>query len=299
MTIAKDFPSTAGHLLAGFFLAGIFTATPPAQAQTILFAENFTNSTGAVQPVNPHLPGWNAYISRKAFNMAGKDQYNYNNDAPVPGSGSLQARAYGFTDGGAGGAGYQGGFLIQAVANANGGLGTPIIASVYTGLSIGIADYSNLSFTWQVNTSVAGPVTHILLQVDGDWYASSAFITPVTGGAVDLDNSSASRTFAFSPDATAWNTFTLNPGTATNTYEAGNGEMGIGAAASGNLTGTLTGIGFLTVFATNGPQTNVRYDQLQITGTAIPEPATFAAVVAGIILAAAMFRRRARVVHFP
>lgn len=279
--------------IAGFLLAGIFIAVPLIRAQAILFAENFTNSTGAVQPVNPHLSGWNAYISKKAFNMVGKDQYNYNNDAPAPGSGSLQARAYGYSDGGDGSVGYQGGFLIQAVANANGGLGTPIIASVYTGLSIGIADYSDLNFTWQANTSVAGPVTHILLQVDGNWYVSSASTFPVTGGAADLDKSAAGQTLAFSPIDTVWNTFTLNPGTATNVYEAGNGEMGIGAVASGNLTGTITGIGFLTVFATGGPQTNVRYDQLRITGIAIPEPAAFVAIAGGIIFVSVMFRRRA------
>lgn len=273
-------------------------AASVAAAQSALYTQNFDNiaGSGTRTPINQQFAGWNAYISSKAFNMADKTQYNFNNDAPTPAGGSLQANSYSFSTTAV--PGYQGGYLTHATATAGGGLGSPIIASVYTGLSINLANYSDLSFSWQGNASAVGPSTRLLLQVGGQWYATNATFTLRAdagfSAATDLDKTGNTASFTFSDAASAWREFTLEPGNATNLYEAGNGTMSIGGTASGALSGTITGVGLFTAFAENGSQTTVRYDQLNIIGTAIPEPAQASLLVGLCVVGALTCSRRRR-----
>lgn len=269
----------------------VLSVAPAATAESVLYIQNFDNiaGSGTRTAVNEQFSGWNSYISKKAVNMADRTFINQNNDAEPPTFGQLQSYSYSMSTTVT--PGYMGGFLGQATTPNSGSQGSPIMAAVYTGLSIDIASYTDLNISWQGNASAAGPLTRLLLQVDGQWYATDTAFTLLSGGAADLDKASHTFSYSFSEAASAWREFTLTPSTITDPALA-NGTMSVGTGTlAESLSGTITGIGIYTAFATDGTNSTVRYDQLKITGAAIPEP-LHAGLLLGLLAAGAVVYSR-------
>ncbi|EIP98539.1 hypothetical protein OpiT1DRAFT_02996 [Opitutaceae bacterium TAV1] len=280
-------------------LLGLLSAFPLQGWAATLFEENF-NSAGDNTLVTT-LPGWSAYISKKAFRPTGSYQYNYNNDASAPAYGVTQVRLIG-NHASNPVAGAVGGFLNVNTTNSEGALGTPIIAVVRTGLDIALSGYDDLTISWKgAGTTASGAwvadplTTNILIQVGDQWYVSAAEYTLSGGGWTSGLDANPFSSLTISTDQNAWKLFTLVPSTTTDLWAAANGEMSVGGTAAADLSGTITGIGLLTTFPSfesNGIATAAAYDQLSITGTPIPEPAALAALAGLAGLTVVLARRR-------
>lgn len=286
-------------LLGGILAAALCgSALTSAAAPQTLFTENFNSP--APNSVLNSLPGWEGYISKKAYKLSEGFQYNYNNDAPTPNAGVTQARLLGnYTDNPVAGA--AGGYLNVNTTNASGALGTPIIAAVRTGLDISLTAYDDLTVSWKgVGVTANGawadnPITtRVLIQVGGQWYASAAEYALSGGGYEAALNAAEFSSFVITPDPSAWLTFSLVPSTLSNSWGAADGVMGVGDMPVTSLSGSITGIGLLTTFptfASDGIPTSASYDQLSITGVpVIPEP-RHAAMLAGFVILLLALRR--------
>jgi hypothetical protein len=101
---------------------------------------------------------------------------------------------------------------------------------------INLASVSNLTFYTDVQSwwNPGSEHTYFIVQMNGgDWYSSATELTSATGG-------QETRTMLFDTNSTAWNQLTVSGnGSATSAT--------IGAAATNNLTGYITGAGLVTV----------------------------------------------------
>lgn len=142
-----------------------------------------------------------------------------------------------------------------------------------------------LTISWQHHASVAGNAeTRLLLQVGGQWVATTQTFTAVSAGDLttfgNIANAGAyTRSFTFNPTASSWLDVTLNPVMA---------QLSIsGTARTTDLpSGPITAIGFHYVASGT---VSTRIDTLQI--EQVPEPHLTALLLAGGLGIAARRRR--------
>lgn len=131
-----------------------------------------------------------------------------------------------------------------------------------------------LTISWQHHASVTGNAeTRLLLQVGGQWVATTQTFTAVSTGDLttfgNIANAGAyTRSFNFDPTASSWLDVTLNPGT----------QLAIsGTARTTDLpTGPITAIGFHYVASGT---VSTRIDTLEI--NQVPEPHLTALLLVG------------------
>jgi hypothetical protein len=145
------------------------------------------------------------------------------------------------------------------------------------------------SFSWYAASGYTGDLQRLAVQIGGNWYASTAPISP-PGGVIQgtsFQNGSQKFTTAFSTDASAWDVLNFAPGS----------PLTLGAALSNPLPASnITGFGIYAQIADNSGTTNQNertfFDTFEIDATAVPEPMAGALIVAGA--AALSLRRRRR-----
>ncbi|EIP98152.1 PEP-CTERM putative exosortase interaction domain-containing protein [Opitutaceae bacterium TAV1] len=248
-------------LLAILAALGCLISALPASAAT-LYLEPFLNTTGNEKAIS-WLDGWTVQKATDATDVTADNRIQTaNGPSDTPGVVYIYPTTIGYVARGSG------------ITNNqdNPGAGIPL-ASVGA-ISVDV-----------VQAKEKGSVT-FLIQIDnGDWFISTQPIVPShsfgnwaaweAAGSPDIK-----ERLVFSTSRTAWQKFEL----------ASSGI--ITTALSADLTGTaITGIGWL---AKSGGDTYnyIRMDNLAIEAAAIPEPATTAAVLAGVVALASLARRR-------
>lgn len=143
----------------------------------------------------------------------------------------------------------------------------------------------NLTFSWlQGNGGDGSSPVRLAIEMEGQWYASStAFTTPgqtLANFASLTSTTAVEQSLVFSETASNWHLIDFVAGT----------SMALGATASHDLSGTITGFGFFTeaVSTTN----NIRIADFNV--TAVPEPSTYALGVIGLAVLALVARGQRR-----
>lgn len=119
---------------------------------------------------------------------------------------------------------------------------------------IDAGNYTNLTLSVEASDNGSSAVNYFAVQVGGAWYVSTTALTGSNPSYPGLANSS----IPYSQLASAWNQLTIN---ATN--------VTIGAPATNNLSGPITGIGIVTT----GPG-GWNYNEIAVTAYAPPKPVT-------------------------
>ncbi|MCR9201588.1 MAG: PEP-CTERM sorting domain-containing protein [Planctomycetaceae bacterium] len=147
--------------------------------------------------------------------------------------------------------------------------------------NIVLSDYDSLDFSFTYTNGKFGftdvDAIRLAVEVDGTLYASTTTASPAASGA--------DSTYSLSFDPTAANWLVVTPLA---------GEVTIGAAATSDLSGTITAVG---IVQTNSGSAITDYDNFEIDAVrstaAVPEPSVFAAFALlgpGIVV----WRRRQR-----
>jgi len=215
----------------GFLKAGILplllclmllTAGAVSGQTPVIFEENFTvptlNQNKAVNYV-----GWSAYSGPTATDVSG----TVANPAYVAGALGNPNTTPGYLA------------LIPTAGS---------VAAVRTGLTLNHV----ATVSWNMNSSSASGV-RLLIQIGGNWYASSNVYVPSFSGTFSTGTpAQVGISTTFTTTASAWRSFTLAPG----------GAMTLGAALTSDLpsNATITGIGFYDATATV-----TRLETLQVT----------------------------------
>lgn len=157
--------------------------------------------------------------------------------------------------------------------NANGWL---LTTSEYTILRSDVDQ--GLSFTWYQQGETADLHTHLILQMDGGWYASTnTFVGDQTGGVSTFSNRATQ--VGTTLDGTGWTDFTF-PTSST--------PAAIGGAATLPTTGDITAFG---IYMPQTTEFRLMFDTFQITQV-IPEPSTSMLFVAGLLFLFRVLRKR-------
>lgn len=245
-------PYSKTHLLScsssliGLAVLALGLAAPLQAA--LVYSELFPNADSADDEVS--TAGWINYSGATASVLTGTG----NNKLYIPGgfgNGSPQTRGF---------------LALNALPSGN-------YVTYESGLDINPANGA-LNISWQHHASVAGNAeTRLLLQVGGQWVATTQIYTPVALGTLTEFGAAAgagafTRSFAFTTSASSWLDVTLNPGS----------ELSIsGTARTTDLADApITAIGFYYV-ASGGVST--RIDTLQV--DQVPEPHMSALLLAG------------------
>ena len=247
----------------------LFLASVATTQAAVVYEETFNNSgTGNA---NISTVGWNKYFGATAGNPAGNEDWN--SYASSVDKGGVTASDVLFLNNG-------------ATANA-----TFAITDTSLGLASPVSVSDITSVTWSQGNSNTAIQVRLMVQVGGSWYATN---TAFTNSAVrilsDVETPvlpDVSKSFTFTTAASSWRLLTLTPGV----------EMSISASAiTSDLSGNITGVGFLVQHPASGTNQSARFDTLQINATSsVPEPSTFAllAGLAGLGLAGARRQTRA------
>lgn len=244
---------TLSASLVGVGLLALLSLIPSSLRAAPIYEETFTNTSLPLvnKPVN--FVGWNGYSGASATDVSTVDPSGTPNSyVGISSVAGNPNSSIGYLS-----------FVNNAAATT--------FAAVETGLSIN----SPTDISWAMNASASGNSVYLLVQVGGNWYASSsAFVTPATGNATAFQTSPTVTT-TFTTTASAWRDFTLNPGT----------SMALGSVLGSDLSSSVvTGIGFYTT------STGVtRIDTLQV----VPEPGAMAMVVMGL-MGVTLLRKRSR-----
>lgn len=249
-------PSTRTQFLMKSLPLFLLAATLSSPA-AVLYQEDFTHVGGGAE-VATSTVGWVSYYTSTAEAIANPAAAPRMAIGNQPGSDNLNP-----------------GYLFSQGA----GTGTThtYVGFENTAFSILPTDISTITFT-QGNSATA-LATRLMVQQDGNWYATNA-----TFGTIAMDlpafraGSAELETFNFVLTASAWRAVTITPGIEL--------SLATGTIAS-NLSSTapITSIGFLTT--SNSGIT--RIDEVKING--IPEPSSALLLGAGATLA---LRRRHR-----
>lgn len=141
--------------------------------------------------------------------------------------------------------------------------------------SIDLANVTDLAFSVDNQSDFIGTGTdgHFALQLDNsDWFVSAA---PVAGPTADWET----RQMPFDSGAANWNTLTVSGTGATSSGAV------IGGTAASDLTGTVTGVGYVVTRTGSATQ---NFDNFTV--TAVPEPT--AGLLGGIGMLGVALRRR-------
>jgi hypothetical protein len=222
----------------------------------VLYSESFTHAGGGGE-VTTSTVQWASYYSSTA--------------QPIASSTATPRMAIGNQQGSDAGPGY--------LFSQGAGTGTthPYAGFESTAFSILPTDITTITFTQ--GNSATSLATRIMVQQNGNWYATNlTFGTAAMGLAAFQTGSAELETFNFTLTASAWHSVTINPNIALSVA---------GATIASDLSSTapITSIGFYTT-SDSGV---TRIDEVKING--IPEPSFAMLLGAGTMLA---FRRRNR-----
>lgn len=241
-------------LLAALAWSGL--SALPAQSAA-LWSDNFYNSLGSANNINYTTAGWSAYEGNADTDMSNNPVLGNTVLAVAGKLSNPNDGSYGFA------------------SIYNGGTVSDTFAIFKTGLNVSGATELN----WQMQGSNTTPSVQVLLQVGGNWYASSTILHPVsTGTSTEFSGESDAYTAFNLAAETSWYAMTLSSPSA----------MAVGSLQTLDVaSSTITGIGFYQTLAASQ---SVRFDSLQL----VPEPGTTSLLlgVGGLSLLLVMNRRR-------
>lgn len=151
-----------------------------------------------------------------------------------------------------------------------------------TDISVPLAQVGEISFDTLQSKATAGPLS-VLIQIDGgDWFVSNAPTTPqvaASWSAAETAELDYNASLSFSTAQSAWNRFEM---TSTGVI-----STSLAATLSGT---TITGIGWFVKSSETGNY--VRFDNLLVSSSTIPEPGSAAWIMGGVVLIGSALRRR-------
>ncbi len=240
-------------LIAVPLLALSFVGSVCAQA---LYQQDFNNSSSTLNATAASV-SWSAYVGSGAVNVSN-----------IAGGGSEDRVSISYL---AGNPNTSLGFLFAANPQTS----NQVFAAVTTFSSI-----TPTTFTWKQGNANTGTSVRLMVQVNGNWYATSqAFTNSVSYAVGDFATSTSadvSKAFSFTTAASAWRSVSLVSGS----------TLSLGAVLGSDLSSSaITGVGFFI----QSPTINVssRLDSLVI----VPEPSAIGLAGLGV-LSLAFFRRR-------
>lgn len=240
-------------IIAAPLLLLFLASSASAQA---LYEQYFNNSSSSVNATASSV-GWSAYVSSSATNISN-----------IAGGGSEDRVSISYL---AGNPNTSLGFLFAANPQTS----NQVFAAVTTFSSI-----TPTTFSWKQGNANTGSSVRLMVQVNGNWYATSqAFTNTVAYTAAEFAASTSadvSKSFAFTTTASAWRSVSLVSGS----------TLSLGSVLGSDLSSSaITGVGFFI----QSPTINVssRIDSLVI----VPEPGTLGLAGAGL-LGMLLVRRR-------
>jgi hypothetical protein len=142
------------------------------------------------------------------------------------------------------------------------------------------------SFSWDAASGYTGDLQRLIVQIGGNWYASTSPISPPSGVIAGTSFQNGSGTFStpFSTAATAWDTLNFTPGS----------DLTLGSQLTSPLpSGDITGFGIYAQIADAAGSSNERtfIDSFEVNATsAVPEPTE--GLVMLVCAMGALIRRR-------
>ena len=135
----------------------------------------------------------------------------------------------------------------------------------------------SLTFSWQQLASVAGAAeTRLLIQIGGQWVASSQTFTPAVGPLTDFNSAANAgaftQSFAFTTAAASWRDVTFTAGSTLSM----SGTNRVTDLSAGNI----TAVGYY--YVASGTVVSMRMDNLVV--NQIPEPGMALPLLAGLAL---------------
>lgn len=242
---------------------------PSVNAQSVVYRETFysTVNNGTLNAANPAL-GWHfdksptGAIGGTVVNADGLATRSGLNGEPInlP---AINAGTYAGTDQG---------IMFTTAGDARQGL---FYTSEYTALS----SQNITQISWYAANSSTLPTQQVAIQVDGNWFVSSAlFTTPALSGGAFAANTAIKETLTFA--GSTWHALS---------YTTGVTAFSISGTAIALPTGNVTAFGLFIDTANSG---NVRFDTFEISASSIPEPSSYAVIVGFAVLGLGLCRRR-------
>lgn len=232
------FSRKLGNRLAAILTIGLVVAgfASSAGADT-LYTEYFPNASPGIN-LSMNAVGWNTYISSSCTDVSSTG----NNVA------------------GANGIGGVGGFGYYKPADYTGGIA---LASTSTTefSAIDQSKYSSLTFSWYLSVGATSAKSQLAVDVGGTWYVSKdVFQNSDTVLFADGGVNKKSLTLS---SASGWYQLTVSPGS----------SLAVGTTLYESLpTDNIVAAGLLGTGTATSPSPSIRFDNFEISGTAIPEP---------------------------
>jgi hypothetical protein len=156
-------------------------------------------------------------------------------------------------------------------------------ASEYT---INTSQYTPTSFSWDAASGYTGDQQRLVIEIGGNWYASTSYDSPPAGviSGTSFQNGSAVYTVPFTTAASSWETLNFTPGS----------DLTLGSVLTSPLpSGNITQFGVYAYIADNNEGNERTFiDSFEVDATAVPEPASMMLMVCS---AGLLTRRRRKV----
>jgi hypothetical protein len=263
---------------------GLLAWDKPAGADVVIYRQNFSASAGMT---NLSAVNWNAYYGNSSTVAT---------TAPPGSTGSPpNAMISAGPSGPSAGANVNAKQISGVTTDVNGLVPLLSINGVqqmvaYTNeYTIDQTQDTPTAFAWYAASGYTGDLQRLMIQIGGNWYASTSPVSPPGGVIQGTSFAGGSQQFTttFSTSASAWDTLNFSPGS----------DLTLGSVLSSPLpAGNITGFGIYAQIADNSGATvtNERtfFDTFEADATPLPEPATSGLI--GLIGMPVLLRRRGR-----